>query len=592
MRRVAFGINSCRPRHVTTRIKRKVKKLINDPLNVVREMLEGAVSFAPDVALLAVENVVVQRDLPDTANRPVAVISGGGSGHEPAHAGYVGMGMLTAAVAGDVFTSPSSDAVLAAVNAVGGEAGVLLIVKNYTGDRLNFGLAAEMATANGIPTEVVIVSDDVALRHTVEDRRRRGLAGTVLIHKVAGAAAARGLSLGQVAELARNAAHDLGTMGVALGACTLPTADHPSFDLQADEIEFGLGIHGEPGVERAAMQNVDGLVERIIATIVEDRGVKSGEHVAVLVNGLGATPPMELEIVARAALASLRARDVEVARAWSGTFLSALDMPGFSISLLRVNEERLALLDAPTTARAWPGPGLINTKPVVAEPSPPASPDPSVATRSAELSPGASRIKQAFHSAAQALMLAEPTLTELDRKAGDGDLGTSMLRGANAVMALPDGAWRSPETALASVGHALRRAIGGSSGPFYATALLRASRHLGSLELPSVSDWADAFVLAVDKISELGGAKPGDRTMLDALCPASQAFKQQVAAGRSAEEAWASSVHAAKEGANSTAGMLPRAGRASYMGDRAVGTPDGGAIAALCWVEALSPYVR
>jgi dihydroxyacetone kinase len=557
-----------------------MKKLINEPLNVVREMLEGAVCFDPNLALLTDENVVVRRDLPVPAKRSVALLSGGGSGHEPAHAGYVGAGMLTAAVAGDVFTSPSSDAVLAGLNAVGGPAGVLLIVKNYTGDRLNFGLAAEMATAKGIPTEVVIVADDVALRHTVEDRRRRGVAGTVLIHKIAGAAAARGLSLVQVAEVARKAADELGSMGVALSACTLPSVGHPNFDLQVDEIEFGLGIHGEPGVERAPMQNVDEIVERIIATIVEDRGIREGERVALLVNGLGATPPMELEIVARAAFASLRSRNIEVARAWSGTFLSALDMTGFSISILRVDEERLALLDAPTTARAWPGPGLVNTTPTISAPNGSTAP---ARIKDVHLSPEglSSRIKQAVHAAAQALISAEPTLTELDKKAGDGDLGTSMVRGANAVLALPDDAWRSPDIALANVGHAMRRAIGGSSGPFYATALLRASRHLAPFDVPSASDWAEAFVLAVDKITELGGAKPGDRTMVDALYPASHTFKQEVTAGRPLEEAWAS-----------TASMQPRAGRASYIGDRAVGIPDGGAVAAHCWIKALSSHIR
>ena len=266
-------------------------------------------------------------------------------------------------------------------------------------------------------------------------------------------------------------------------------------------------------------------------------------------------------------------------------------MTGFSISLLRVDEERLALLDAPTTARAWPGPGLVNTTPTISAPSRSTAP---AKVKEVHLSPEglSSRIKQAVHAAAQALISAEPTLTELDKKAGDGDLGTSMVRGANAILALPDDAWRSPDIALANVGHALRRAIGGSSGPFYATALLRASRHLAPFDVPSASDWAEAFVLAVDKITELGGAKPGDRTMVDALYPASHTFKQEVTAGRPLEEAWASCARAAKEGADSTASMQPRAGRASYIGDRAVGIPDGGAVAAHCWIEALSSHIR
>lgn len=204
-----------------------MKKLINSPTTVVRELLEGLVSLDPGLALLAEEQVILRQPLAAAGERPVAVISGGGSGHEPAHAGYVGEGMLTAAVAGDVFTSPSVDAVLAAIRAAAGPAGALLVVKNYTGDRLNFGLAAELARSEGIPVETVLVADDAALRHTVAPERRRGIAGTVLIHKLAGAAAAAGRPLDEVAALARAASAELRSMGVALGACTVPAVGHP-----------------------------------------------------------------------------------------------------------------------------------------------------------------------------------------------------------------------------------------------------------------------------------------------------------------------------------------------------------------------------
>ena len=572
-----------------------MKKLINDPLHVVREMLEGVVANAPHMALLVDENVVVDRDA-DGAH--VALLSGGGSGHEPAHAGYVGNGMLTAAVAGDVFTSPSSDAVLAGLRAAGGEAGVLLIVKNYTGDRLNFGLAAEMATAEGIPAAVVVVADDVALRHTVEEARRRGIAGTVLVHKVAGAAAAEGRSLDEVVRIAEAAARDIGTMGVALGACTLPAVGQPGFVLKDDEIELGLGIHGEQGVERTAMSSVDALVERIVATIVDDKGLRDGDRVAVLVNGLGATPPMELAIALRATLRSLGDRGIRAVRAWSGTFLSALDMPGFSVSLMRVDEERLRLLDAPTMAPAWPGRGTVNTEPVLSgATSTSNAPERAGGDRmTPEGGKGAPdersrRVRDAAHAAARALIAGEAALTDLDTKTGDGDLGSSMVRGGTAVLGLPDEAWDSEEIALFSIGHALRRAIAGSSGPFYATALLRAARHLSGSPDVSARDWAAAFVAAVDKISELGGAKPGDRTMLDALHPAAVAFRDGIDAGRPVAEAWKSAVQAAKDGATATAGMRPRLGRASYLGDRAVGVPDGGAVAVTYWIEALGPFV-
>jgi len=250
----------------------------------------------------------VRADLPPPERRAVAVISGGGSGHEPAHAGYVGPGLLAAAIAGDVFTSPSVDAVLAGIRAAAGPAGAVLVVKNYTGDRLNFGLAAELARADGIPVEIVIVADDVALRNTVPRDRRRGIAGTVLVHKVAGAAAAAGQGLAEVAALARGAAGDLGTMGVALGACTVPAVGRPGFELGATEMELGLGIHGEQGIERTALLPVDAVVERLLGSILADLELPHGTSVALLVNGLGGTAAMELAIVARHALAMPRAR--------------------------------------------------------------------------------------------------------------------------------------------------------------------------------------------------------------------------------------------------------------------------------------------
>src|SRR3954468_16375438 len=263
-----------------------MKKLINRPGAVVEEMVEGLAAVYPSLRRIPGHTVLIRADVPVAAERPVAVISGGGSGHEPAHAGYVGRGMLSAAGAGDVFTSPSTDAVLAGIRATAGPAGALLIVKNYTGDRLNFGLAAEMARGEGIPVEIALVADDVALGPG-DHAGRRGLAGTVLVHKIAGAAAEAGLPLVEVAARAQRAADGVGTMGLALSPCTVPAAGQPGFLLEADEIEGGLGIHGEPGVERATMRPAREVVERLLTTIVSDRGITSGDRVALLVNGLG-----------------------------------------------------------------------------------------------------------------------------------------------------------------------------------------------------------------------------------------------------------------------------------------------------------------
>lgn len=563
-----------------------MKKLINSPTAVVRELLEGLVSLDPNLALLAEEQVVLRQPLADRQTRLVAVISGGGSGHEPAHAGYVGEGMLTAAVAGDVFTSPSVDAVLAAIRAAAGPAGALLVVKNYTGDRLNFGLAAELARSEGIPVETVLVADDAALRHTVAPEKRRGIAGTVLIHKLAGAAAAAGRPLAEVDGLARAAAAELRSMGVALGACTVPAVGHPGFELADDEVEWGLGIHGEQGVDRGPWLGADATVARLLDTLVEDGGYPAGTRLALLVNGLGATPPLELALVARAALLDLRRRGFEVARAWTGTFLSALDMPGCSLSLLPVDEARLALLDAPTRARAWAGDGRVPTAPQLL-------PAPQGAATAATTTPGplAERLRAAADAVIATLLTNEARLTELDSRAGDGDLGTSLARGAEAMRGLPASAWYSPASALAATGQALRRAIGGSSGPFYACALIRAAQVLDGVERPTLSQWAQAFDQAVQALAELGGAQPGQRTMLDALRPAADELLAAAQTGASPAEAFTAALAKARAGADATAEMVPGQGRASYLGTRTLGIPDGGAVAVVCWLAALEPVV-
>ncbi|MER2535171.1 MAG: dihydroxyacetone kinase subunit DhaL [Rhizobiaceae bacterium] len=562
-----------------------MKKLINEPLSVVRELLEGTVAGAPGLAVLDNENVVVRYPLPAPAERRVAVISGGGSGHEPAHAGYVGFGMLTAAAAGDVFTSPSSDAVLAAIRACAGPAGVVLIVKNYTGDRLNFGLAAEIARAEGIPVEVVVVADDVSLSGTVARERRRGIAGTILVHKVAGAAAARGDVLAEVARLARAAAAGVGSMGVALQSCTLPSASRPNFALGDSDMELGLGIHGEPGVRRVPVEPADKIVATLLDAIIGDLGLKQGNRIALLVNGLGGTSPMELAILNRSALNDLAKRGLKVERVWSGTLLSALDMQGASLSLMALDNSTLALIDAPTDAPAWPGEGRLN--PYTATATPPSAPtekrqaiDEGATQRSAAL-------RALTRSVSAALLASEAELTDLDARAGDGDLGMSMSRAARAIDAMPDDDWTTPAHGLSAMAGVLRRAIGGSSGPLYATALLRAGRSLDGREM-STGALSEAFTAGVEAILELGGARPGDRTMVDALAPAAEAFRKVAEDGGAAATAVAAAAAAARKGTEMTRNMHPRLGRASYLGERAIGVPDGGAVAVAIWLEALA----
>ncbi len=331
-----------------------MKKFINCPEHVAEEMLQGLVVLHPGSARLPGHKVMIRADAEQTRDLQVAVISGGGSGHEPAHAGYIGTGMLSAAVIGDVFTSPSSDSVFAAIKAVSGKAGALLVVKNYTGDRLNFGLAAEMARAEGISVEMVIVDDDVALKETGQATGARGLAGTVFIHKLVGAAAAEGKSLAETVTIGRSAVESLATMGVSFSAGTSPTVGKPSFELGAHEMELGLGIHGEPGVKRTDLQPADELTETLLTEILKRGKFGDEKRLAVMVNNLGAATEMELAIVARHATPFLEDRGFTVERIYAGTFLSSLDMAGISISVLGLNDEWLRWLDAATTAPAWP----------------------------------------------------------------------------------------------------------------------------------------------------------------------------------------------------------------------------------------------
>jgi dihydroxyacetone kinase len=300
---------------------------------------------------------------------------------------------------------------------------------------------------------------------------------------------------------------------------------------------------------------------------------------------------MELAILSRAAVNHLARRGIEVMRAWSGTFLSALDMPGFSLSLLPVDDARLSQLDAPTDAPAWPRSGgrphlrsVSARGPLDERPSRSPSPPP-------QQESSGQAVKEALLAAADALIQAEPMLTELDSRAGDGDLGSSMRRGAEAVRELPPVDFATAATGLAAVAGAVRRSIAGSSGPFYATALMRASRFLAGVSATEPLQWAKAFVAAVDAISDLGGAHPGDRTMIDALAPAAVAFEDGLKHGKPVSAAWVDAVAAAERGAEATRDMSPRLGRASYLGERTKGIPDAGAVAVVCWMRAIGPTI-
>jgi dihydroxyacetone kinase-like protein len=331
-----------------------MKKLINKAEDVVREELQGVAAAHPDLVRVQFDpHVVIRADAP--VQGKVGLISGGGSGHEPMHGGFVGMGMLDAACPGEVFTSPTPDQMFEATKAVNGGAGVVHIVKNYTGDVMNFEMAADMARAEGIEVESVLVDDDVAVQDSLYTAGRRGVGTTVLMEKIAGAAAEEKRSLADVAAVARKV-NELGrSMGMALTSCTVPAAGKPTFDLPEDEMEIGIGIHGEPGRERMKVKPVADVVEMMATAVVDDIPYASGDKVLAFVNGMGGTPLIELYVVYNEVNRFLQARGIEIVRNLIGNYITSLEMQGMSITLLKMDDDLLKLWDAPvkTAGMRW-----------------------------------------------------------------------------------------------------------------------------------------------------------------------------------------------------------------------------------------------
>ena len=327
-----------------------MKKLINKVDDVEREMIEGLAKAAPKKLRKLDEGNIIVRT-PKKEGK-VALVSGGGSGHEPAHGGYVGSGMLDCAVAGSVFTSPTPDQIYEGIKAVATDAGVLAIVKNYTGDVLNFEMAIDMAKDEGVNADYVIVNDDVAVKDSLYTTGRRGVAGTIFVHKIAGARAEEGASLAEVKACAESVIKNVRSMGMAIAPCTVPAAGKQGFTLAEDEVEIGIGIHGEPGTSREKMLSANEAAKRLLDTILADLDY-SGKEVVVLVNGMGATPLMELYIINSFVQDYLKEKGVKVYDTMVGNYMTAIEMAGFSLTLLRLDEDMKRLYDAKADTLAW-----------------------------------------------------------------------------------------------------------------------------------------------------------------------------------------------------------------------------------------------
>ncbi|MBD9594348.1 MULTISPECIES: dihydroxyacetone kinase subunit DhaK [Ensifer] len=514
-----------------------MNQFINRKENAVTEAIDGVLA-ASGGALSRLDGYphirVVLRS--DWDKGKVALVSGGGSGHEPAHIGFVGKGMLTAAVCGDVFASPSVDAILAGILAVTGPAGCLLIVKNYTGDRLNFGLAAERARAYGLNVSMVIVDDDIALPDLPQ---ARGVAGTLFVHKIAGALAESGADLDTIANAARKVISGTSTIGMSLDTCTVPGSPK-EHRIPEGHAELGLGIHGEAGVEQIvhsdARSAVAAMVERLQAAM-EDK-----PHV-VLVNNLGGTSILEMSILMHE-LAQSAIADRIVHLVGPAPMMTSLDMRGFSVSVYPADKAELELLSRPVALPAWPGVTVVRPVNVLALPDglTPISPLPSRhdATR------------QFLLACCNLLIDAEKDLNALDAKSGDGDTGSTLAGAARALIQALDRLPLSDHTQLfRAIGQELSQTMGGSSGVllaiFFAAAGDGASSGLSIRE---------ALKAGLARMQEIGGAQIGDRTMVDALSPALDALDASIGAASKA----------ARDGANLTATLVrARAGRAAYI---------------------------
>lgn len=591
-----------------------MKKIMNTPETFVYDMCHGLAAAHPELEFVEKYKVVKKKDINDNK---VSLISGGGSGHEPAHAGFVGKGMLDAAVCGDVFASPSQVQVYNAIKACATDKGVLLIVKNYSGDCMNFNNAMSDAQDDGIKVDAVYVNDDIAVKDSLYTVGRRGVAGTVLVHKCAGAAAEQGKSLEEVKAVANKVIDNVRSFGFAFTSCTVPAAGHPTFDIGDDEMEFGVGIHGEPGrfrekIDYSTGTFCDDLSRRIVTDLEEDLALKNGEEVVLLINGFGGTPLQELYILNNSVTKALAKDGVKIHKTIVGNFMTSIDMAGASISVLRVDSELKALVDYPvnTPALTW-GAAMseqaqaaleavqaigraLGYAPVAEEHH--AAKKKAAAKETEEVAvyevEGKPEVTETINTAAfvqivdkmaDVIIENEVPFCEAD-KMGDGDFGMSIAKGFKQLKA--DWATRKKGDIgqfLVSCSEIIKEYCGGASGPIWGSAFKYAGKSMLGKKEVSLADVALLFTEANRGVYETGkksfgkGAEIGDKTLVDALKPCAMALTKAAEEGKSLREGLALGAKAAHEGAEATKTHVATLGRAGTVGERSIGYPDAGA---------------
>lgn len=571
-----------------------MKKIINKPETVVMEMCNGIAIAHPELEFIRKYKIMKKKNI---NQEKVSLISGGGSGHEPAHAGFIGRGMLDAAVCGDVFASPSQIQVYQAIRATASKKGTLLIIKNYSGDMMNFKNAAYLASEDGIKVDYVKVDDDIAVKDSLYTVGRRGVAGTVLVHKIAGAAAESGLSLEEVKKVAEKAVSNVRSLGFAFSSCTVPAKGTPTFQIAEDEMEFGVGIHGEPGIKREKIATADELSERIVDSILEDIKIddKNTEEVAVLINGFGGTPLQELYLFNNSVTAELVKKNIKISRIFVGNYMTSIDMQGASVSIMKLDEELKTLLskESDTPAFKVSGPAgvgeyvsLEENKDIEKEVSFGIETDEKFSSINNEKI-NLNNIIYIVDKMSEVIIKNEIPFCELDSHAGDGDFGMSVAKGFKQLkrewkqILLEQ--YKNIGAFLNACSLVIMEHCGGASGPIWGSAFRAAGRQVGAKTELTISEFAEMMQAAVKGVQATGersfgrGAVVGDKTLVDALVPCADAWTDCAKLNADFKEAFKLSAEAAVEGAKNTEKIVARMGRAGTVGDRSIGYPDAGA---------------
>lgn len=571
-----------------------MKKIINKPETVVIEMCNGIAMAHTEVEFVEKYKIIKKRDIDPNK---VSLISGGGSGHEPAHAGFVGKGMLDAAVCGDVFASPSQIQVYQAIKETASEKGTLLIIKNYSGDMMNFKNAAYLASEDGITVDYVKVDDDIAVQDSLYTVGRRGVAGTVLVHKIAGAAAEAGKSLAEVKAAAENAITNVRSIGFAFSSCTVPAKGTPTFEIDETELEYGVGIHGEPGIKREEIVSADELAERMTEALALELDLKAGDEVTLLVNGFGSTPLMELYLLNNSVSRIMAEKNIKIYRTFVGNYMTSIDMLGASVSVMKMNDELKELLDRESDAPAFKVSGHVESVPYVNMKA--------ISQENREVHYGMDtneacavirgqkisldNIVYLVDKMSDCIIRNEVPFCELDSHAGDGDFGMSVAKGFKQLKReWPEIIENSRDTIgsfLGACSMVIMEYCGGASGPIWGSAFRAAGRSAGDKTELTTIEFAEMLQAAVAGIQSTGersfgrGAVVGDKTLIDALVPCADSWTENASKAAGVKELFVLGAQAAADGAKATENIVARMGRAGTVGDRSLGYPDAGAYA-------------